>query len=122
MFICFIVLGGLSGLGYDCLRAFRREVSHNVLWITIEDIVYGAAAMAACYALFFWQNQGALRIYGFIGQIGGAALYFLTVSPLIIYFWRTIWKLILLPMRFVKKIYERTKAARRQKAQKSIDE
>lgn len=122
LFIWFIVLGGLNGFGYDFLRAFRKELRHSQLIITIEDILYGIIIMAACYTLFFWKNQGALRAYGFLGAAGGAAIYFLTLSPIMLRFWRLLWKLILLPVRAVKKLWKRIRKVKWRKKEKSIDE
>ena len=101
MFLWFIGFGIICGLIYDLLRAFRREIRHGTAAVMTEDILFCAAACSGCYAIFFLKNNGALRAYGFIGILLGAALYYLTISRGVLMGFRWCFKGMLFPFRYL---------------------
>lgn len=101
MFLWFVGFGIICGFIYDLLRAFRREIKHSTAAVMCEDVLFSAAACSGCYAIFFLKNHGALRAYGFIGILLGAALYCLTVSRWMLTCFRGCFKVVLFPIRWL---------------------
>lgn len=114
LLLYFIGLGTAAGLVYDLLRAFRQEIPHAAVIVILEDSLFGSVVCISCYALFFWKNQGALRIYGFLGFALGVLLYIRWISPWMLRLYQGILKGLLFPMRWL--------ASKRKKQKKSVDE
>ncbi|MCI8632984.1 MAG: hypothetical protein HFE64_05830 [Lachnospiraceae bacterium] len=122
LFIYFVILGAGGSLIYDGLRAVRRSIRHCVGAVLAEDGIFWIAAFAACYALFFLKNQGALRGYGFLGIVCGCILYFLLLSPIFLRIWCGIWKLLLFPVHKWQKYREKSRLRKQLKKEKTVDE
>ncbi len=113
MFLWFVGLGMICGLAYDLLRAFRREVRHGNAAVMLEDVLFCAAACGGCYGIFFQKNQGALRAYGFIGILVGAALYYLMISKWMLILFRWCFKILLCPYRCLLQKCKKWKSGRK---------
>ena len=120
LLLYFIGLGAAAGLIYDLLRAFRREIPHAAVIVILEDSLFGSLVCIGCYALFFWKNQGALRIYGFLGFAFGALLYIRWISPWMLRLYQGILKGLLFPIRWLAA--KQRLASKRKKKKKSVDE
>ena len=114
LFLYFALLGLGGSFVYDWLRALRREMRHPVWLVIMEDSLFAAVACTAVYALFFWKNQGALRIYGLVGCGIGIWLYYTLISRWLLRVQRGVWRLMLFPIKWLRK--------RRKRRKKSIDE
>ncbi len=101
LFLYFVGLGFSSRLVYDLLRALRREIKHVNAAVMIEDVLFSAAGCIGCYGIFFRKNNGALRAYGFIGILLGVVLYDLTIGRWMLKGFRTGFKIILAPIRWL---------------------
>lgn len=99
LFLYFIALGAAGSLVYDGLRGLRRELKHPDWLVILEDGLFWTAALIGCYGLFFFENRGALRGYGFLGMVCGAVLYFLLGSPWMFPLWRGLWRILLFPVK-----------------------
>lgn len=82
LFGIFCLIGIGAGLVYDGFRFFRRLFPHNLLWLSIEDILFWSAMGGAIYGVFFVKSGGVLRIYGLIGVAAGILIYAVCISPL----------------------------------------
>lgn len=118
LFGIFCLLGIGAGILYDGLRLFRRCFPHGLLWISIEDILFWFLIGGSMYVLFFVENNGILRAYGFVGVLLGSTLYEMLISPL--FFKKITGKL----GKWLMQRRERKKTRRktRRKFSKSIDE
>ena len=119
LFGYFVLLGLVSGAAYDGLRAIRGELRHAVAVVIAEDCVFIAAVLALSYGLFWRYNQGAIRIYGWIGLAASCGLYQLTLGR---YLRRAMQKglhLLLFPLRYLKKrltnAYKKSKMKRKER-------
>ena len=84
VFLCFVVCGGVIGVIFDVIRIFKEIVPVFGKIPAIGDIIF---CILAFFALFFCAllfNYGDMRWFSIAGAAIGAAVYFLTVSRLII--------------------------------------
>jgi spore cortex biosynthesis protein YabQ len=70
-----LVYGAALAAAYDVLRIFRRILPRGTVCVSLEDIVYWAAACGCTFAFFFAVNSGELRAYLAAGIAVGAVLY-----------------------------------------------
>ena len=103
LFLYFVVFGAVCALIYDLLRALRQEIHHGTPWLIAEDTLFSAVVCSGCYGLFFYKNRGALRAYGFLGMVIGALLYHLTLSNMMLLCFRRFFRVILFPLRWIRK-------------------
>ena len=104
-----IVLGAIMGFSYDLLRCFRRIITHNLLFVSIEDFVYW----------FFWTiliidtiveyNYGEIRIYIFVALLVGFGAYRTTIGWVFMRLFNYIWCLIKNCLHNAKKILKNRK-------------
>lgn len=98
LFIIFILNGILIGIIFDIFRILRRSFKTSNLVTYIEDMIFWTtSALLVMYSLFVF-NNGELRGYIFIGLFLGIALYML-------FFSRTIIKISVKIILFIKKIF-----------------
>jgi spore cortex biosynthesis protein YabQ len=70
-----MLYGAILAAVYDVLRIFRRVIPRGVVCVSLEDILFWAAACAGTFAFFFLVNSGELRAYLCAGMAVGALLY-----------------------------------------------
>jgi len=75
-----LYLGFFMGVTYDIVRCFRRLISHNNLFISIEDIIFWCSWTLLIIDKIITYNSGALRGYVFLGLFLGGILYLCTIS------------------------------------------
>lgn len=75
-----IVMGVFITFLYDWLRIFRRVFKHNLLCLSIEDLLFWIACSISVFLMLYRENNGTLRWFAIIGAAVGMALYLLTVS------------------------------------------
>lgn len=80
MFIISLYLGAGIGATYDFIRCIRRLISHNNIFIAIEDIIYWLIWAFVIIDKIHTYNYGSLRGYVFLGIFIGAVFYFCTIS------------------------------------------
>lgn len=74
IWIC-IFSGFMYAMYYDVIRIIRRVISHNIIAMSIEDIVFGLLVGIQMFILNFRYNDGIVRIYFFVGIFLGLAVY-----------------------------------------------
>lgn len=79
-----ILYGVASTFTYDILRILRRCVPHNIVAVSVEDMLYWIALSICTFALLIRINDGGVRFYFLIGAVLGAILYSLTVGKHIV--------------------------------------
>ncbi|MCI8326717.1 MAG: spore cortex biosynthesis protein YabQ [Lachnospiraceae bacterium] len=60
---------------YDFLRIFRRVIPHNVIWISVEDIVYCIICAFLIFGMIFQTNDGLVRGFSIGGICVGVLFY-----------------------------------------------
>ncbi len=80
VFLLFVFIGARLGFIYDLLRIFRRLVSHNNIFIGIEDIFFWIFCAVTMESQIQTSNYGEFRIYILLGGILGFIIYHYTIS------------------------------------------
>ncbi len=70
-----IVLGVLITFIYDWIRIFRRIVSHNLFFISLEDMLFWIACSIRIFLMLYQENNGMLRWFAIVGASLGMLLY-----------------------------------------------
>ena len=70
-----VVMGMLILLVYDQIRIFRRLISHGVLWVGIEDMLFWIASALALFAMLYQENSGYIRGFFIGGVLVGMVIY-----------------------------------------------
>lgn len=70
-----VVMGMLILLVYDQIRIFRRLISHGVLWVGIEDMLFWIASALALFAMLYQENSGYIREFVIGGVLVGMVIY-----------------------------------------------
>ncbi len=107
--------GFFMGLCYDTLRAIRRTVSFNMLFIWISDFLYWIFVCGFVAYIVLLTDDGRINIYEICGIIIGTILYYNTISTFIVKLLSLIFKkilkiiclffkIVLTPIRFLYKI------------------
>lgn len=65
---------------YDLIRIFRRLLTHGILWISIEDLLYFAAAALWFFLRICKVNSGIIRFYFLLAMGAGALAYYLLLG------------------------------------------
>lgn len=84
VFLLSVLMGAGLGLGYDCIRLFRRTVPHSRLWVQAEDALFWTAAVFFVFRVLLEAADGELRFFVFLGLFGGMGLYFLLASAFVL--------------------------------------
>lgn len=84
LFLLSVLLGGILGLVYDCLRVFRHIIPHKRLWVQLEDGVYWLCSVIFAFVVILGANAGEIRFFMILGMFGGMGVYFLSLSHLVI--------------------------------------
>ena len=77
-------LGVVMGAAYDCLRIFRKGISHRKEWVDREDLVFWICAGLLFFEFLIYYYQGKLRFFEIAAVCFGAWLYQRTASPLVV--------------------------------------
>ena len=84
VFLQAILFGAAIGVYYDLLRAIRREGRLGGLLTALLDGVFWLAVIVAFALFVLLIADGSWRSYVLLGCSGGLALYFLTLSPMVL--------------------------------------
>ncbi len=113
--ILLTLTGVLLGLCYDIVRAIRRAISFNIVFIWISDFLYWIVATCTIAYMLLITDDGIISTYEICGLILGAILYYNTLSRLIlkifgyvfakiIKIFKLFLQILLTPVRFLYKI------------------
>ena len=96
-----ILFGMIWASLYDIFRILRRVVRHNVVAVSVEDMLYWIALTLACFLAILEINDGNFRLYLIMGMVGGAVLYRFTISSIIVKYVALLLKKIIKIVRMV---------------------
>ena len=80
---CFL-MGILLMALYDVLRIFRRVVRHNLVAVSLEDIVFWIICMAGAFELLRVMNHGIFRYSVVLMAGAGMGLYYLFLGRYVV--------------------------------------
>ena len=111
---------------YDNIRAFRRIVRHKtVVFMSVEDIIYGIYAGLSVFVMCFKVADGIIRGFIIMGIAVGAFLYFKFLSSFYIrwsvriikFLLKNVVRIITIPVRSLKMYMKRRKDMGKKEAQ-----
>jgi len=111
-FLAIAGIGFLVGFFYDFLRLIRRFVKHSSLACNIEDGIYWMLVLILVFYFIQGRFYGEVRFFSVMGFFIGMALYFLSISWLILSILSGVWvflakvikaviKIILFPVKII---------------------
>lgn len=80
---CFL-MGVLITMLYDILRILRRIIPHNILTVSLEDLLYWIVCSLLIFAMLIRENNGVLRWFAVAGAMAGMLLYKKTLGFLFV--------------------------------------
>ena len=109
-FVNSLIVGIVITFAYDWLLILRRCIRHNIVFISIEDILFWLACALGVFYVLYNENNGILRWFAVCGATIGMILYKKLVSPLFVKFTSdliiTAFKLLVKPILFIcRKIF-----------------
>jgi spore cortex biosynthesis protein YabQ len=115
LFLSTVGTGAVIGLLYDAFRIFRKTAPHKNAFVQLEDLFFWLAATLFMFYFMLVKNYGEIRFFSILGAAVGMALYFYTVSAVIVKISVAVIKfmkrvtaaalrIILLPVRFLLKL------------------
>lgn len=120
--IC-LICGIILMFMYDIIRIFRRIISHNNLFISIEDIIFWIISAFIIFIVMYFQNNGIIRSFSIIAMILGMILYNKTISNYFVkyisFIINKIIHIILMPFIFLKRLIKKVKYKLKDKINKS---
>lgn len=87
LFGIFGLIGLAAGFLYDGLRLIRRRVPHNLVWLSLEDVVFWLALSGIALVVFIHRSSGQLRGYALVGLAAGGFLYEGVLGPRLVGRW-----------------------------------
>jgi len=99
LFLSTVLVGGLIGVFFDVFRILRRTfpIFANSVIVQIEDIFFWAAVTGMTFYFMLNQSYGEIRVFSVIGAGIGIALYFATIS-------RVVMKVFVSLIEYMKKV------------------
>lgn len=92
-FLGSLALGGALGLLYDLCRLLRGRFPLQVLGALL-DLLYWPFAVVALFVSALRLGDGVVRLYLLFGAALGGALYFLLLSPAVVFLLNRLWDLL----------------------------
>lgn len=92
------VMGVGAAVLYDGIRIIRRIISHGVIFIAIEDLIFWVFSSYALFIMLMQEYSGKIRWFTIVGVMIGVILYRLTISDFLV---RIISMMINKPLQFL---------------------
>lgn len=83
-FMISILWGIIILFAYDQFRILRRIIRHNILFVTIEDLLFWILASVFIFAMIYEKNSGTIRGFSAMGMGIGMVLYHYIFSDMIV--------------------------------------
>jgi spore cortex biosynthesis protein YabQ len=98
----FMLACGLAlGVIFDTYRVLTGQLRVPRWLISFLDLLYWTGATLLVFKVLYFSNQGQLRLFVFVGLLGGMLLYFMWISRSIIQLVLWIIRLVKLLIRFI---------------------
>ncbi len=104
VFLCMVLVGGVSALIYDLFRILRKSFKHKNIFIYIEDFIYWLIIFGIMFFVLLRINHLELRLFEFIGFVLGMILYFVSISKIFVFVMVKVLNFVKLCIKFFIKI------------------
>ena len=74
VFLAAVVSGAIVRLVYQCIRCFRRIVSHTLAAIGAEDLIFWLGSAVYLFVQIYHTSDGSIRWYFLLGVVLGVIL------------------------------------------------
>lgn len=74
VFLSAVVSGAIVRLVYQCIRCFRRIVSHTLAAIGAEDLIFWLGSAVYMFVQIYHTSDGSIRWYFLLGVVLGVIL------------------------------------------------
>ena len=74
VFLSAVVSGAIVRLVYQCIRCFRRIVSHTLAAIGAEDLIFWLGSAVYMFVQIYHTSDGSIRWYFILGVALGVIL------------------------------------------------
>ena len=74
VFLAAVAAGGIVRLVYQCIRCFRRIVSHTLAAIGVEDMIFWLGSAVYMFVQIYHTSDGSIRWYFLLGVVLGVIL------------------------------------------------
>lgn len=74
VFLAAVVSGAIVRLVYQCIRCFRRIVSHTLAAIGVEDMIFWLGSAVYMFVQIYHTSDGSIRWYFILGVALGVIL------------------------------------------------
>ncbi len=81
VFLTSLGVGFLLGIGYDVFRAVRLAAGGGRAVTAAADVLYCLVCGAATFLFLMAANKGEVRGYALVGELLGAAFYYVALGP-----------------------------------------
>ena len=78
-------MGIVISLTYDGFLVLRKLIRHNLLMISLEDMIFWIACAIGVFYMLYEENNGVLRWFAVFGATLGMIAYKKTVSSIVVY-------------------------------------
>ena len=86
MFFVAVAMGGIMGISYDVIRITRRVIKRKGIIVQAEDALYWLAAAIWAFLVILDRFDGDIRLFNVSGIGIGMAVYFSSLSKVIMLF------------------------------------
>ena len=83
VFLQAVLAGNLVCLVYSAFRVFRRLVVHNLVWISVEDLLFWIGTGFYLFYQIHKNCNGVIRWYFVIGVLTGGIITYSIVDKII---------------------------------------
>ena len=91
LFHCFLMGIAVTAV-YDIFLILRRVIRHNMLMVSLEDLVFWTICAISVFFMLYEENNGVLRWFAVLGAAIGMFLYKITISDAIVSIMSTVIK------------------------------
>lgn len=81
-----VIMGAIITCIYDIFRILRRVIKHNLLWVSVEDLIFWMGCSVGTFYILYKENNGTLRWFAIMGALIGMTVYRLTLGQYIVEF------------------------------------
>ncbi len=98
-----MIMGIVITFVYDWFLIIRKLIKHNMLWISLEDMVFWFACGIGVFYMLYRENNGVLRWFTVIGAVIGMLCYKILIGGKFVHIMSTcIYKIMWLIFKFIQ--------------------
>ncbi len=74
VFLIAVLSGAIVRLIYQCIRCFRRIIAHQLMAVSVEDVIFWIGSAVYMFVQIYHTSDGSIRWYFVLGVAIGAVL------------------------------------------------